>query len=468
MAQSSNLKSELDQMKTQRCYRAYLFFGELDELEEYIHKISNYVKQKNLSDVIPRVCYGYYRTVNKRKCFYLFIGINIDENGHIADRVSKLFHILHAGSFQYMRDFQFDQVKATVPSKLKIVDYTRRITYTYNSSVNISPKLDEFEDPFTLYPFPTTSSSEKTEMFNQLLYWLSFVGYGTWQSFKKICQYLGLIQQSIEARHIFRRLRLLGHVEYYDNGRKWTICPACLVQASYPQSHKTYFLSGQRTPKLIEALKRHATVDIVLQPEGNAPACVRVVPESDSHAKELILTSHITQVVPMRFAGEASSLLASILPDLSGYQDSLTSLRHVVTSMYQLQKWRQDGFIECPFQREIGMYQFTLNTTSDYKLFPFTLFYDPQKHIWLQGDWYGLRYLAKYYDHESCDVFYNTPESCFAIPTDYRWPDLYERALVLASGLLPESQGRWLYYGKVSQRVRKMLIDKLAAYKVEQ
>lgn len=48
-----------------------------------------------------------------------------------------------------------------------------------------------------------------------------------------------------------------------------------------------------------------------------------------------------------------------------------------------------------------------------------------------------------------------------AIPIYQRWPEIYERALVLASGQLPTYQGSWLLYDKVEREVVRQLTKKL-------
>ena len=82
---------------------------------------------------------------------------------------------------------------------------------------------------------------------------------------------------------------------------------------------------------------------------------------------------------------------------------------------------------------------------------------------WLSGDWYGLRYLSRVYVEEKCQTFYDANTMCLAIPVNYRWPDFYERALVLASGKLPSLRKNWLYFEDISFSLAQELSLKLTA-----
>jgi hypothetical protein len=95
-----------------------------------------------------------------------------------------------------------------------------------------------------------------------------------------------------------------------------------------------------------------------------------------------------------------------------------------------------------------------------------TVFYDQPNNWWLQGDWYGLRFLALYHNQDiSCIVHYKKTTEKLAILSDQRWPEIYERALVLASGQLPTyqrtEQSWWLVYERISLKLATQLIDKL-------
>ena len=64
-------------------------------------------------------------------------------------------------------------------------------------------------------------------------------------------------------------------------------------------------------------------------------------------------------------------------------------------------------------------------------------FFDDQANRWICGDYYGLRFLARV-RHGSCRAAYRSQTNQLVAPLTDRWPLPYERALVLASGTLPQ------------------------------
>lgn len=445
----------------QRWYRAYYAYG---SVQKYVERISNQVRRYDLGDVLPRVCYE--RPGRRRRGqqqFYLFVGINSEQKGHIPEKISGfLTQVLQLR--QQVGDFSFEEIKTMVSAEIDIEDYARKIIYT-------PPSPPDFDVPFDFTTFSGIEPAHDgttTEAYNQLLYWASTVGSGTWQSFKALCRHFGITDESTNARHIFRRFRLLGHVEYYDGGKKWTICPPCLVEIGQNEhgAHQ-YVLAGQRSQKFIQWLQDIADIEVLPQVEKNAPDCVAIDVESREQLERIIKDSSRISSLSLRYAGEASSRLASILPDLEGYQKSLTSILHIVPSFYTIQKWHHEQFIDCVFQQETGFYHLSSENTNGYA-HHFTLFYDAPHERWQQGDWYGLRYLARYKAGEKCEVFSHPSQSRVALHINYCWPDLYERALVLSSGLLPERRQGWFYYNNVSPVVIRTLAQKLSAEEVQE
>ena len=61
------------------------------------------------------------------------------------------------------------------------------------------------------------------------------------------------------------------------------------------------------------------------------------------------------------------------------------------------------------------------------------------------------------------EVVYDYSTNDLLIPVDERWPLLYERALVLASGNLPAraDNPRWLKYSGISSELVQLLTKKL-------
>jgi hypothetical protein len=290
--------------------------------------------------------------------------------------------------------------------------------------------------------------------YNKLLYWLSSIGCGSQQSFKKAC---GALQLE-EPKSISRKLKLLGHLEFSEDGKKWSVAPTGLIKIPAKKDIKQFVLCGQRSIKFIEELEKYAEVKTFCQPKGKAPNCIRIKTKN---------TNLITSQLPIINAGVASLKLAEALPELSAWQQNLTDLPGIVPSLYDWKRWEvnKNKFIECYFEGKTGMYEMKNREQNGKNRPPMTLFYDGETQTWKQGDWYGLRYLAWYHSREPCRAWYDSANRRFAVPYCQRLPELYERALVLASGLLPYFQiienNTWLIYENIDRQLMQKLTEKL-------
>ncbi len=290
--------------------------------------------------------------------------------------------------------------------------------------------------------------------YNNLLYWLSSIGFGSQQSLKKASKAL----QLEEPKSISRRLKLLGHLEFSDDGKKWSIAPTALVKIPAKKDVQQFVLCGQRSIKLLEKLEKCAEVKTVRQPKGKAPNCIRIKTKNPNL---------ITSQLPIINAGDAWLKLAKALPELSAWQQSLTDLQGIVPSLYDWKKWevKKYKFIDCYFEGKTGMYEMRNREKNDKSRPPMTLFYNEKTQTWKRGDWYGLRYLAWHHSREPCRALYDSANRRFAVPYCQRWSELYERALVLASGLLPYFQiienNAWLVYENIDRQLMQKLTEKL-------
>lgn len=434
-----------------RWYRAYLARGYRDG---YVDRVSNLVRRNCLSDTIPCLCVE--RRSRRRGVgeFYLFIGINTDEKGWMPERIELLLGSVALG--HPIGDFGFEEIRRMVAAEIDTTDYVRTLPYR-------PPPMTPAEDPLDLHELEASIEQPTDELawaLNHLLFWVSSRGSGTWRTFKNACDKLVGDTIGVNARHIFRRLRLLGHVEYASrNGSRWSACPPALAQTS---SGGTYFLAGQRTPELIRVLGELMTVEDVFQPTYEAPNCIQVNLTSAQDVQTLAEHSEIRRICQLRWAGCASERLATILPDLASYRAGLALVSGFVVSSYATQKWSGREFVRCHFEHDTGMYQLIPrdpNSPSPRQ----TLFFDAEHDCWRAGDWYGLRYLAQEQVGDICQVRYQPNQKCLILPADYRWPDLYERALVLASGFLPLKRDEWLYFGGISPDLANNLSRKLNA-----
>ncbi len=205
-------------------------------------------------------------------------------------------------------------------------------------------------------------------------------------------------------------------------------------------------------------MKKYARVEVINQPRGEAPPCIRASAANPEQIFELI--KQIDRQLAIANVGEVSLQLAGILLDLATWKHTLRSLQGIVPSLYDWEYFDCNGnnFVSCISPIETGMYRMQSQEMTGYK---YTIFYDKESFRWLQGDWYGLRFLALQHNQQECIARYDRATKRLAIPVYQRWPEIYERALVLASGLLPTYQDSWLLYENVRPEVADQLSDKL-------
>jgi hypothetical protein len=356
--------------KVQRWYTGFTYRGNPQEM---IKQISEQVQRHNLSKSIPLM--RVEKNPKPRNAFYFFLAIESEKSGEILPEIkTNLFQLsfFQRPAVPGKNIFTYAQIKSMVGVAHDVYSYTTNIPYK-----PLAKTTDDNPFELTLLKSVNDNSNwvQNSEQINHLLYWLSAIGSGTWETFKKSCNTL----QLEEPKRILRRLRLLGHLETSVNGSKWSTAPSTIVKI---ESEKPEFiLCGQRNIKLINQLESSGIIaDVTYQPRGEAPSCLRLVVDNPDV---------ITNKFPIINAGEASRKLADILPEIRTWQQNLTCLE-LVASMKQWKKFHDGSFEVCGTPHKTGMYQMC-----DENLNPlYTLFYNQETNTWHQGDWYGLRFLS--------------------------------------------------------------------------
>jgi hypothetical protein len=437
--------------KIQRWYIGFSYKGNPKQL---IEQISQQIQQQNISQYVPLL--RLEKGANSRKTFYFFLAIESSALGEIPPEIVNS-NLLKFPYFKILavrgcKGFTYEKIKSMVGVAHDVEDYTNPIPYQPVEKVTYDNPFDAtFSSPINQSSLDIDAIDHRYE---QLIYWLSALGYGTWESFKKACDALKLQ----EPKRILRRLRLLGHIEYSSDGARWSIAPTTLVEVK-PQSNSLEFiLCGQRSLNLISKLKQHSQVKVINQPRGEAPPCIRAIATNSEQINSLI--KQIDCLFPIVNVGEVSLQLANLLPNLEFWKHNLRSWQGIVPSLYDWEYFNCNinNFVSCFSPIETGMYQMQSQKMTGYK---YTLFYDQKSDRHLQGDWYGLRFLALQHSGFECVARYDRTNWRLAIPVSQRWPEIYERALVLASGQLPTYQNSWLLYEKVPMAVISLLTDKL-------
>jgi hypothetical protein len=416
--------------------------------EIILDKVSTYLYRESLEDFIPII------RIERRSGplskmggeFYLFLAIESDQPGLIPKPVKE--KLLPLPEFERPaakrgKFFSIEEIGSMVgKSEYSVREYGSRIPY--------SPTIRHTQlpaDPLNLDVDPTDSSQQSetqrdcSKTHDKFLYWLSAQGSGSWPSFGKTSEILGLE----EPRRILRQLVLLGHLETSSDGKRWSIAPAV---ASFQQDG--YLLFGQRSALTLLKLEQAGhEVMRTKQPGGNAPTAIRL---------PATLIQHDITSLGWTCVEDASWHLAEILPDLSGWKQSLEVISGLVPSLYQWKQWQKHSFTDCSIPRDTGLYEMYRETGERLK----TLFFDAATDTWRQGDWYGLRFLSLQEGQQPCSALYFPRSQTLWIARSQRWPGIYERALVLASGLLPRPSREGLIYSAISEQLAKTLTHKLS------
>lgn len=296
--------------------------------------------------------------------------------------------------------------------------------------------------------------------YDRLLAWCSAKGSGSWSQFLDACGTLGVAEGSQLARRLQKRLRLLGHIETDHRGR-WSMAPPASVQFGQSQTPTGFFLCGQRTDQIITESIASVRLTRDHQPQGNTPCRI-----SSEVSLDLVIPP---PVGPINHVGNVSEALSENLKYLTEWESDLVPFpaafqdNDFVIGGYSFKKYGLSGFQDWyGKQFEGGFYElFPLDNIGDPEDGKVTGYYNEKPGSWHRGDWYGLRFLAKVRAKDQYSYEYDLSTGTFSISEEWRWPEIYERALVLSSGLLPASMNGRLTYKQIDKIVLDTLHKKL-------
>ena len=406
--------------------------------------------------------------------WYLFLAIECDGEGAfpVPDSLSNLENFADLRGRLGIPLDERESINKMSVTPVETQEFFDRIPRMVSPTMNFQPmdelEADEFFSPPVLVP-PSgeggagQSVLDKDQVLAQdrLLIWCSTKGSGSWSQFLDACTTLGSAEGRQSAKRLQRRLRLLGHIETTSHGH-WSVAPPALVQSGQTQVSNAFFLCGQRTGQMISDGTDFGQLRLDPQPRGDAPSRI-------STGSGVSLDSVIGRPVgPIRNVGVASALLADNLKSLKEWESDLDQFPYVfndvdyVNGGYTVKKYSLSEFHEGFFREEAGLYELSPNNnaggTEDGTV---TGYYNEEDRTWHRGDWYGLRFLAKVRTNESYSYDYDAGTGDFSIPQDWRWPEVYERALVLSSGHLPVLTGSRINYEQINETTLSGLHQKL-------
>ncbi len=453
-----------------RWYKIFLIQGYQERRKNVVGDIQDLITKNSLSEHIPFMYIE--QTGGSSINSYVFLLIKSEILYKVPQEVEKhLIQILDSKQYRlnvkfpkYLDFRYYDEIinflkeeRKQVKNKLEIYNFGITIPYkpvVPNDDPNPFNLLDDISSPIT--------DSLPPENYDHLLYWISSLGSGSWESFRSACNML----QIPEPKRLLRRLKLLGHIETSADGSRWSGTPIALVsvKASQPDSQE-FILCGQRSSNLLDILGESTFIDYIEQPQRDAPLCIRIRLEANPEAIDQLVQVLRDRNIAIQNVGNASLKFAEALPT---WQEWMQTLPHISAPIlgydYEYYDIKKEKFIECNFPDLAGMYQ--LKHQKLLQLPPHVCFFDKISDRWFQGDWYGLRFLALQYSDQRLMARYDRETNNLYIPLSQRWSEIYERALVLSSGCLPSEGttnhfGRTLQYQNVQAEVAELLANKL-------
>jgi hypothetical protein len=433
--------------KVKRWYRGFSYRGNPSELVE---QISKKIQEFKLARFLPLL--RLEKGAKRNKVFYFFIAIESETLGIISSQIesTNIFQLpfFRTPAVKGYTHFTYEQIKGMVGNAHDVTDYTNPIPYRSQPKIISESSLNLLDSNQT-QPIDHERINSLSKTYEHFLYWLSAVGSGTWESFKKTCEILELA----EPKRILRRLKLLGHITTSNNGSKWRVNPPSLLEIQSENGDRTFILHGQRSGKFLNTLRTFGSLETCNQPRGEAPPCIRFrLPSQISY-----------ETLTQRLQAQGYSITLTPvknIPDIATWYRELSAVQGLLPYNFRLKRFDGDDFIDCTFQKETGFYQFfsqDMNTHPQY-----TFFYDADRNQWVQGDWYGLRFWAIHQiNREKLCACYSEGERKLLIPFSKRWAEVYETYLVMSSGLLPSYARDTLIYEGVSSDLTNELSQKL-------
>jgi hypothetical protein len=377
--------------------------------------------------------------------FYIFLAVEGDYGRNLPAEVREVLRVARL-TRQPAWPLTIDEIQPMVGDSEIVTHGLNFLTYRSSAPSDFGDPFDESGSPAIKETDPRSSTR-----FAQLLSWLSATGSGGWDCFVRACQVLGL-EDTVTARLALRRLRLLGHIEVSQDGRKWSVAPTAIVEQATDSS--VMFLAGQRIPKLLRLLRNSEIIAERAQPSFSGPPRIQ-------------LLDYVEFCSTFATVGQVSLQIGELLPDLERWKNLLPEIDRLSAASYSVEKWDGERYVACSFidrgshQSPAGMYRLSRNGLGARQ---FVAFFDPARQRWLQSDWHDLRFLALHADPDNLvEVVYDSQAHKLLIPQQQRWPLLYEKALVLATGLLPSHavNPRWLEYSGVPPALCETLAAKL-------
>jgi len=410
-------------------------FGGRAKRQQMCANIKRAVERRGAAELLPLVRYE----LGSRGEYYLGLAINDpqSEEGQIPEVACQVLEEAGLSRARLMDPVEADGLAALLKGSVDCESFTlpiafeRRQAMAHDDLMTLAAVLSEDDHELDARTVAMEDLARATQM-DHLLTWCSAVGSGDIGRLRTACSTLAI---NIDPSYggvwsVLRRLVLAGHVEF-DPGRncRWAVLPPTLVQSTGADGY--WYLVGQRTPAILDSI-RHSS-DLGLQPQSAAPSTVHVGGSLD--VKALMQT-----VASLQIAGPAAACVAARLPDRAAWKRLLPVWQESDFSRFSVETYSVDTDAWSPVPSRqptrAGMYRFTIDHVSGLPYPTVTTVYLDEDSQLRCGDYYGMRFLARA-EAGACRVAHRDEMQHLLIPPADRWPMPYERALVLASGMLP-------------------------------
>ena len=394
-------------------------------------RIKQEVEQHGLSDVLPLVKYER----GKKKEHYLGIAYDANAWVHGSDAEEAARHVLVDAGVAAAKNPQLsfvieaDEVanlQKLLNGTLECDSFTLPITFDIAGDAPI-PSADRlFAEVDAADLIRAEPDATDVQKHSKLLEWCSAAGSGELVRIQQACLALGISSEWGGAWSVLRRLVLLGHMEFAGDSLRWSAVPPTTVAPD--EDSDCRILVGQRTPGMINFLRDGCQI--------------HEHPQADGPPRVVIHGAHgdIFYRPGRRIydAGCAARELSELLPHVGDWVLRLPTWDEQDFGRFTIERYEPlfDQFHEISrvdVNSRPGLYRFTFEQP---RVVTLGLF-DDHGGRWICGDYYGLRFLARARSN-SCRALFRTESRQLVIPLADRWPMPYERALVLASGALPQ------------------------------
>jgi hypothetical protein len=280
--------------------------------------------------------------------------------------------------------------------------------------------------PANLIETEEVESKEDCEGYDRLIWWCSCKGTGSVSQISEISNALGLNDLEGSVWGVLKKLALLGHLDVFqseDREWSWRIAPTTIVGQP---PNESFYIAGAMSGRIKQRLAEMAGA--TFDSSNGGPTKILLPTNEISHIANAMGFTPRQVVAPL-------SNWAHLLPSVDEWQESLNEDPAIVAEPHQYSFSRYSNGTFLPVNNNELPAAFYRVQRNGNRFLP--------KHVlhlrdgrWLNGDYASLRFLSLgltgQIPQAQLHVDGRLAMSCF-----HRWPNLYERALVLASGQLP-------------------------------